>query len=251
MSFKQIITWVLILVLVAVIIKFTGSDRYDLLYTEGSNIAKYSDIVSGYNNIDVDKLSNGKITDMQNQIAALGNATNSKSIKDKLLWLMDKSDSLKKLHQVSTCINLISKLDKISVNNISTTWLDKNTNPACETQIKLMKNKIKSINKQYQQYMVYKNIYMSWLGSCDEIQNIYDSIVAFNKQMEDFWPNDCNIQAPKINLQSMWSNLKNIYTGDTIDSLVEKINIIKWSISWSDIQDTISDKFKNRRWKIQ
>lgn len=251
MWFKQILTWAILLILVWVVIKFTGSDRYDLLYTDQESISKYKDIVSGYNNIKISDIDNSQILDIQKKISWLAGTTNSQSVKDKLLSLMDKSDSLKKIHQVSSCLDMISKLDKLSVNNISTTWLDSNTNPACSTQIKLMKNKIKSINKQYQQYEVYKNIYMSWLDSCDEIQNIYESIIAFNKQAENFWPNDCNLSVPKLNLQNIWSNLKNIYTWDTIDSLVNKIKILKWnSLTGTEIQDTISNKFKNRRWKI-
>ena len=251
MWFKQILTWAILLILVWVVIKFTGSDRYDLLYTDQESISKYKDIVSGYNNIKISDIDNSQILDIQKKISWLAGTTNSQSVKDKLLSLMDKSDSLKKIHQVSSCLDMISKLDKLSVNNISTTWLDSNTNPACSTQIKLMKNKIKSINKQYQQYEVYKNIYMSWLDSCDEIQNIYESIIAFNKQAENFWPNDCNISVSKLNLQNIWSNLKNIYTWDTIDSLVNKIKILKWnSLTGTEIQDTISNKFKNRRWKI-
>ena len=240
--------------LIFIIVKFTGTQRYDLLYTDSNSIAKYNNILSGYNNFNPQQFSESQIQILQDQITNLSNNTYSKTIKEKLLWLMDQSDSLKKLHQVSNCIDMINKLDKLTSDNISTTWLDSNQNPNCKTQIQIMKNKVKSINRQYQQYEIYKNIYMSGFDNCDNIQNIYDSIVVFNKQMQDFWPNDCNISIPKINLQNIWTNLKNIYSGDTVDSLVEKINIIKQSNATGTIYDTansVANTFKNRRWKTK
>lgn len=254
MQFNKVLTVIIVLILVFVIIKFTGTERYDLLYTDKNSITKYDQIVNNYNNIKPNQISQSQIQTLQDQIASLSNSTNNQTIKEKLLALMDKSDSLKKLHQVSTCLDMINKLDKLTVNNISTTWLDENKNPNCSTQVKIMKNKIISINKQYQQYELYKSIYLDGLQSCDKIEDIYNSIIAFNKQVEDFWPNNCDISMPKINLQNIGTNLKNIYSWDTVDSLVDKIKIIKqWDGSWQTINETansISNTFKNRRWKI-
>lgn len=254
MWFKQFLTGFIIIIILRVVIKFSNSDKFDLLYTDPKSIFSYQEIISWYNDIKTETLDTAQISKLQNQITSLSNNTDNQSLKEKLLGMFNKTTAVQKYNQISHCLDMINKLDKLSSDNMVITWLDTNTNPNCTTQIKLIKNKIKTINKQYNQYQTYRAIYMSGLNSCDEIENIYNSITNFNNTVDNFWPNDCEISMPQIDLTNIWTNLKNIYSGDGVSDLFKEININNIDILTWDTLDQISgaitSQFKTRRWKI-